>query len=294
PKLVARMKEADVVLVVGARLGEVTTGGYTLFELPTPSQTLIHVHPDPDELGRVFQPTLGICAAPGPFAAAAREMEPVTGHWAAWSAQARADYVANLEPTPGLPDSLDLGTVMKTIRDTLPPEAILTTDAGNFSGWMHRFYIYRNYPSQLGATNGSMGYGIPAAIAARLAYPDRPAVCFVGDGGALMSGQEIATAVHHGVDPVILIFNNGMYGTIRMHQERDFPNRTVATSLTNPDFAQWAQSFGAFGETVTRTEDFEPAFKRALGAGKIAVLDLQIDPELINTRTTLSAIRDKT
>ncbi|MEM7251204.1 MAG: thiamine pyrophosphate-binding protein [Pseudomonadota bacterium] len=294
PKLVERMKAADLVIVVGARLGEITTGGYTLFDLPTPSQTLIHVHPDPDELGRVFQPSLPICAAPGPFASAAKRMDAPKSDRGVWSQSARQEYLANLEPTPGLPNRLDMAEVMSVIRDVLPPDAILTTDAGNFSGWMHRYYVYHRFPSQLGATNGSMGYGVPAAIAARLAYPDRPAVAFVGDGGSLMSGQEIATAVHHGIDPVILIINNGMYGTIRMHQERDFPTRTVGTSLTNPDFAAWAKSFGAFGETVQHTEEFQPAFERALSAGKAAVLDLQIEPELINTRTTLSAIRDKT
>ena len=293
PKLMKRIHEADLVIVVGARLGEVTTGGYRLFNLPTPKQILIHVHPDPNELGRVFQPTLPICAAPGPFALAACAMAPISLDRTEWVTSTRTDYLENLEPTPGLPDKLDMGVVMASLRDTLPPEAILTTDAGNFSGWMHRFYVYRRYPSQLGATNGSMGYGIPAAIAARLAFPERQVVGFVGDGGSLMSGQEIATAVHHGIDPVILICNNGMYGTIRMHQERDFPHRTVGTSLTNPDFTQWARSFGAFGEAVTCTQEFAPAFKRALNAGKIAVLDLQIDPELINTRTTLSAIRNK-
>ncbi|WP_025771328.1 thiamine pyrophosphate-binding protein [Thioalkalivibrio sp. HK1] len=292
PDLARRVREADLLLVIGARLGEITTCGYELVSVPEPRQRLIHIHPDPEELGRVYRPTYAICAASDRFLSAAAEMPPVDfSAWDDHTASARAAYLASLESTPDLPGALQMGEVMAYLRNRLPPEAILTTDAGNFSGWMQRHYLYRAWPSQIGPTSGAMGYGIPAAISARLVFPDRPVVGFCGDGGALMSGQEIATAIHHGIDPVILVVDNGMYGTIRLHQERDYPGRTIATSLSNPDFTAWARSFGAFAERVERSEDFPAAFERALGAGRIAVLELPIDPELITTRASLSQLR---
>ena len=183
-------------------------------------------------------------------------------------------------------------SVIRYLNEALPEDAILANDAGNFSGWPQRFYRYRRYRTQLAPTSGAMGYGIPAAIAARATYPNRIVVGFAGDGGAMMSGQEFAAAIQHGVDPIIIIINNNMYGTIRMHQDRDYPGRDVATELTNPDFAKWSESFGGFGEVVERTEEFAPAFERALGAGKIALLELRIDPDMISTRTTLKALRE--
>ncbi len=292
PELVRRVREADLLLVIGARLGEITTGGYEIVSPPRPQQRLIHIHPDPEEIGRVYQPSHAICAASDRFLRAAADMPAVDSTaWSEHTAAAHAAYLASLEPTPGLPGALEMGEVMAHLRRRLPPEAILTTDAGNFSGWMHRHYLYRRWPSQIGPTSGAMGYGIPAAISARLVFPDRPVVGFCGDGGALMSGQEIATAIHHGIDPVILVIDNKMYGTIRMHQERDYPGRTIATSLTNPDFTAWARSFGAFAERVERTADFPEAFERALGAGRIALLELPIDPDLITTRASLSQLR---
>lgn len=293
PKLAQRIKESDLVLCVGARLGEVTTREYTLIAPPCPRQTLVHVYPDPDELGRVYQPDLPICAAVGPFAAAAAQIAAVDhGAWDAWTAAARSDYEEQLEQAPPAVGDLDMAAVMAHLRERLPPEAILTSDAGNFSGWSHRFYQYRSFPTQLGPTSGAMGYGVPAAIAARLAHPDRPVVGFVGDGGMLMTGQEIATAVHHGVDPVIIVINNNAYGTIRMHQERNYPGRTHATDLTNPEFSVWAQSFGAFGELVTHSDAFPDAFERALNAGRAAVLELRLPIEAISARTTLTALRE--
>jgi acetolactate synthase-1/2/3 large subunit len=293
PDLARRVREADLILAVGPRLGEITTQGYTLLSPPRPRQKLVHVYPDPDELGRVYQTDLSICAGIPQFARAAAGQKPVRSKaWEKWSKEARADYLNNLEPSGGLPDALDMAAVIAHLRDVLPAEAILTTDAGNFSGWMQRFYQYRRYPTQLGPTSGAMGYGIPAAIAARLVHPDRPVVGFCGDGGCLMTGQEIATAVHYGIDPVILVINNDMYGTIRMHQERDYPGHVIGTALTNPEFAVWAKSFGAFGELVTKTDEFPAAFRRASNAGRIALLELRINPELITTRTTLSAIRE--
>ena len=292
PALADRVREADLLLVIGARLGEMTTRGYRLVEPPCPRQTLVHVHPDASELGRVYQPTLAICAGSAEFLRAAAAMPPVeSSAWRDSTARAHREYLASVEPTPGLPGPVEMGEVMAHLRERLPPEAILTTDAGNFSAWMHRHYVYRRFPSQIGPTSGAMGYGIPAAIAARHVHPDRPVVAFCGDGGALMTGQEIATAVHHGIDPVILVVNNSMFGTIRMHQERDYPDRVIGTDLTNPDFVAWAESFGAFATRVECTADFPRALEDALGAGRVAVVELRIDPELITTRATLSRIR---
>ena len=292
PKLAQRVRDADLLLVVGARLGEMTTRGYRLVAPPCPRQKIVHVHPDPGELGRVFQPALAICAGSTEFLRAAAAMPQVDASaWRDSTARAHADYLESVEPTGGLPGPVEMGKVMAHLRERLPHEAILTTDAGNFSAWMHRHYVYRTFPSQIGPTSGAMGYGIPAAIAARHVYPHRPVVAFCGDGGALMTGQEIATAVHHGIDPVILVVNNSMYGTIRMHQEREYPDRVIATDLTNPDFVAWARSFGAFAARVERTDDFPGAFDAASSAGRAAVVELRIDPELITTRATLAQIR---
>ena len=292
PGLADRVREADLLLVIGARLGEMTTRGYRLVEPPCPRQKLVHVHPDPDELGRVYQPTLAICAGSAEFLRAATAMPPVdSSAWRESTVRDHERYLASVEPTRGLPGPVEMGTVMAYLRERLPPEAILVTDAGNFSAWMHRHYVYRVFPSQIGPTSGAMGYGIPAAIAARHVYPDRPVVAFCGDGGALMGGQEIAAAVHHGIDPVILVVNNSMFGTIRMHQEREYPDRVIATDLTNPDFVVWAESFGAFAARVERTDEFPGAFEDAMSAGRAALVELRIDPELITTRASLAQIR---
>ena len=291
PGLAKRVGEADLLLVVGARLGEQTTLNYSLVTVTNTIQQLVHVYMDPAELGRIFQPDLPICAGMESFAKAARDMAPVDASaWTDWAAGARQDYLENLKPSLELPGSLDMHSVMDTLNEMLPDDAIITNDAGNFSGWPQRFYRFRKFRTQLGPTSGAMGYGIPAAISARLVHPDRPVVCFVGDGGAMMTGQEVATAIHYGIDPVILVVNNNAYGTIRMHQEREHPGRGMACDLTNPNFAAWAESFGAFGEVVEKTEDFRPAFERALKAGRIAVLELRLDLEVISTRTTLSAV----
>jgi len=291
--LAARVKDADLLLVIGARLGEMTTSGYSLVEAPRPKQKLIHIYPDPDELGRVYQSDLPIAAAVDRFAAAAKNADTVdAGVWQEWTAAARRDHLANLEQTTELPGPVDMVEIMGHIQSRVGEDAIITTDAGNFSGWPQRFFRYSTYPSQVGPTSGAMGYSVPAAISARLTCPNRPVIGFVGDGGFMMSGQEFATAMHYGIDPVIIVVNNSMYGTIRMHQERDYPDRTIATGLTNPDFVKWAESFGAFGALVERTEDFGPAFEKALNAGRISLIEIRLDPEVITTRTTLSAIRD--
>jgi acetolactate synthase-1/2/3 large subunit len=291
---VARFKAADLVLAVGTRIGEITSQSYTLMSVPDPGKLLIHVHAAAEELGRVFRPTLAIQSGMAQFAAAAAALEPVAApRWRAWREAARAEYEAGLAPTALLQPAppLDLGRVMTWLRERLPDDAIVTSDAGNFSGWPNRFLQYRRPGRQLGPTSGAMGYGVPAAVAAKLVPPDRIVVGFCGDGGFMMTGQELMTALGEGVGPIILVFNNAMYGTIRMHQERRFPGRVVGTSLKNPDFAALAAAYGAFGATVARTEEFAPAFEAALAARRAAIIELRMDPEMITTRTTLTALR---
>jgi acetolactate synthase I/II/III large subunit len=290
--LVDKIKASDLLLVIGARLGEISTQGYTLVEIPRPKQFLAHVYAAPDELGRVYQPDLPIVSGMPGFAAAARAMAPVEhGRWTAWTQAARADYRATLE-SASCPGALDMFEAMRVLKRVLPRDTIMTQDAGNFSGWLQRYWEFPGFRTQLGPTNGSMGYGVPAGVAAKLACPDRTVVTFVGDGGFLMTGQELATAVQYGLNVIILVINNGLYGTIRMHQEREYPTRRIATDLRNPDFAALARAYGAEGYTVAKTAEFAPAIEAALKAGKPAVLDLKVDPEAITTRTTLSAIRD--
>jgi acetolactate synthase I/II/III large subunit len=291
PTLVARVKESDLLLAVGARIGEITSQSYTLIGIPDPGKTLIHVHPAAEELGRVFRPTLAIQSGMAEFAAAAVALEPAPVHWSAWRAAARVEYEAGLLPSSTGFAGLDLGQVMTWLRERLPDDAIVTSDAGNFSGWPNRFLQYRRPGRQLGPTSGAMGYGVPAAVGAKLVHPDRLVVGFCGDGGFLMTGQELATSLAEGVGPIILLFNNAMYGTIRMHQERRFPGRVVGTALKNPDFVALARAYGAFSARVTRTEEFAPAFEEAAAGKRAAVIELQLDPEMITTRTTLSAIR---
>jgi acetolactate synthase-1/2/3 large subunit len=291
PALAARIKSADLLIVAGARLGEMTTSGYTLIDIPRPRQTLVHVHGGVEELGRVYQADLPINAGSAAFAAAARRLPPVdAAAWRAGTAAAHAEYLATLEPTP-MPGALDMGAVMKTLRARLPADAIMTNGAGNYTGWLHRFYPFRTYRTQLAPTSGAMGYGVPSAVAAKLVHPGRTVVSFNGDGCFLMCGQELSTAVRYGLDPVFFVINNGMYGTIRMHQEREYPGRVSGTELVNPDFVAYAKAFGAHAELVEKTADFESALERALGAGRASLLELRIDPEAITTKTTLSAIR---
>jgi acetolactate synthase I/II/III large subunit len=291
PALVARVKEADLLLAVGARIGEITSQSYSLLGIPEPGKELIHVHAAAEELGRVFRPTLAIQSGMPEFAAAASELAPVAaGRWSRWREAARAEYEAGLIPPP-FSGPLDLGAIMGWLRERLPDDAIVTSDAGNFSGWPNRFLQYRRPGRQLGPTSGAMGYGVPAAVAAKLVHPDRPVIGFCGDGGFMMTGQELATAMLERTGPIILVFNNAMYGTIRMHQERRFPGRVVGTALKNPDFLALARAYGAFGASVTRTEEFAPAFEEAASRNGPAIIELRVDPEIITTRTTLSEIR---
>jgi acetolactate synthase-1/2/3 large subunit len=292
PKLAERIKESDLLLVVGARLGEITTSGYTLVEAPRPRQRLVHVHAGAEELGRVYQADLPINAGPRPFAVAARALRAVdTRPWAEWTRAVRDDYLANLEPT-ACPGPVDLGAVVEHLREALPEDAIIANGAGNFTGWLNRFYPYRRYRTQLGSTSGSMGYGVPAGVAAKIVHPERVVVSWNGDGCFLMNGQELATAVQYRANVIFFVVNNGMYGTIRMHQERAYPGRVIGSELVNPDFAALACAYGAHGEAVERTEDFAAAFERAVGADRPALIELRVDPEALTTRASLSQIRD--
>ena len=292
PALAERIAEADLLLAIGGRLGEVPTAGYTLLDAPTPRQRLVHVHPDPDEVGAVYQPELGIVSSLEPFAAAARALAP-SGADARGGllAAAHAEYERTLAAPRELPGAVQLAAVMATLRERLDPGAILTCGAGNFTVWAHRFYAFRRYPTQLAPRSGSMGYGFPAALAAKVIHPERDVVCLAGDGDFLMTGQELATAVQERLGVVVLVVDNGMYGTIRMHQERHYPGRVFATELVNPDFVAYARSFGAHGELVERTEQFAPALDRALAAGGPALVHLRVDPEAITPRQTLTEIR---
>ncbi len=290
PNLAQRIKDADVVMVVGARLGEMTTSAYTLFDVPVPRQTLIHVHAGAEELGRVYQGAVLVNSGYPQFVEALSALSLDGAKWREGTEVARKNYLAYCEPK-ALPGKVQYGEIVKGLRDTLPADAVICNGAGNFATWVHRYYQYRDFRTQLAPTNGSMGYGVPAAIAAKIAQPQRTVVAFAGDGDFLMNGQELATAMQYGANVIVIVVNNGMYGTIRMHQEREYPARVSGTELKNPDFAALARAYGAFGETVETTEAFAPAFARAVGSGKPALIELRLDPEALTPTMTLSAIR---
>jgi acetolactate synthase I/II/III large subunit len=303
PALAERVRAADLVVAVGPRLGEITTGGYRLLEAPVPRQRLVHVHPGLAELGRLYQPDLAVNAAVGPFLAAWRSVPPVRGDaWAAWTEAARSNYQAWVRPWPAEgpaagggtapgPGRVDLGQALAALRERLPDDAIVASGAGNYSVWVHRYFQFRRHGTQLAPKSGAMGFGLPAALAAKVVHPGRTVVAVAGDGDFLMCGQELATAVQHGLDVVVLVVDNAMYGTIRMHQERVYPGRVIATGLNNPDFAALAEAYGAAGETVAATADVPAALDRALGAGRPAVVALKVDPEAIAPGLTLSDLR---
>jgi acetolactate synthase I/II/III large subunit len=291
PKLVERIRSSDLVLAIGTRLSEMTTQGYSLLGIPNPGVRLVHVHNDPEELGRVYQPELPIVASMAGMARSLADMAPVSGaRWADATKALRESYLAWREPKQQ-PGDVQLGDIVKLLRERLPQDAIVTNGAGNYCVWVNRFYSYRGFKTQLAPTSGSMGYGFPAAVAAKLVHPDRPVVCFSGDGDFLMTGQELATAVQYELPIVTIVVNNGMYGTIRMHQEREFPTRISGTDLKNPDFAALARAYGAFGATVTKAGEFEGAFEEAVASGKPAIIELRVDPEALTPRASLSEIR---
>ncbi|HEX8013426.1 MAG TPA: thiamine pyrophosphate-binding protein [Casimicrobiaceae bacterium] len=291
PKLAARVREADLLLVIGERLGEMVTGGYALLEVPQPKQTLIHAHPGANELGRVYQPALAIETAIAPLCAALAALEPVASPaWLGSAAAAHQEYVAWQAPRR-MPGAVDLWQVVAALRERLPENAILANGAGNYTTWLHRLYRYPRYRTQLAPYSGAMGYGVPAAIAAKAVHPDRVVVSWNGDGCFLMNGQELATAVQYGLAIVFIVIDNAMYGTIRMHQERQYPGRAYGTDLVNPDFAALARAYGAAGETVRRTDQFAPALERALAANRPALLHLLVDPQAVTMNATIDELR---
>jgi acetolactate synthase-1/2/3 large subunit len=295
PKLAQRIRESDLILAIGPRLGEMTTSGYTLLKAPKPQQKLVHIHASAEELNRVYQADLAMLST---MNAAARSLEvltaPVSLPWEAWTAAAHADYEDNFI-SQDLPGDIDMPVIVRTISQLLPEDAVLTNGAGNFASWVHRFHkhhgLAKGVRTQLAPTVGSMGYGVPAGIAANL-LTGRTVFTIAGDGDFLMNGQELATASQHGAKTIVVLLNNGMYGTIRMHQEREFPQHTSGSHLQNPDFAALARAYGYAGVRITRTQEFEAEFKAALARSEGTLIEVMLDPEVITTRGTLSAIRD--
>lgn len=299
PKLAQRIRESDLILAVGVRLGEMTTGGYTLLEAPVPRQPLVHIHAGAEELGRVYQPTIALQCAMAAVGCALEGVDPPTPRSTVDGVRAHADYLANLQATRVEP--MDLAVVVKTMEAMAPAGAIYANGAGNNAGWLHRFHQYtglqREGRTQLAPTAGAMGYGVPAAIAANLLFPARTAIAFAGDGDFLMTGQELATASAHGAGRgagklVVVVVDNATYGTIRMHQERDFPARVSGTGLTNPDFVQLARAYGWHAERVDATAEFEAAFARAMAADGPTLLHLLLPEDVSTSRTTLGALRE--
>lgn len=294
PKLAAQIKAADVVLLIGGRMGEMPSSDYTLLKSPYPDQALVHVHADAGELGRVYRPTIAINASPAAFVEAfARRKPAAKPSWSLETEKAHAAYLEWSTPPQTGPGAVQMGPIMDYLNETLPEDAILTNGAGNYATWVHRFYRSRRFGTQAAPTSGSMGYGTPAAVAAKALFPDRTVVAFAGDGCFLMNGQEFTTAAQYDLPIIVIVVNNGIYGTIRMHQEREYPSRVVATDLKNPDFAALARAYGGHGETVEKTEDFAPAFERARASGKPAIVEIKLDPEAITPTRTLTQIRDK-
>ena len=291
PRLVARVKDSDLVIAAGARLNELTSQGYTLFDIPVPQMKLVHAYPGAEELGRVYHPHLAIHATPAAFAAAVEDLKPRRAPPDVSAAHRDyLDWSENALPQPG---AVNLSEIMIWLRDHLPADAILSNGAGNYSAWIHRFFRFRRFNTQMATVCGFMGYGVPAAVAMKALYPQRKIVALAGDGDFLMTGQDFATAVQYRLPIIVLVFDNAMLGTIRMHQERDYPGRVSATDLVNPDFAAMARAFGGFGATVEKTDAFGPAFRAAEESGLPAILHVKFDAEGITPSTTLTAIREK-
>jgi acetolactate synthase-1/2/3 large subunit len=293
PKLVARIREADLVVLLGGRLGEIPSQGYTLFDIPAPQTKLVHIYPGAEEIGRLYRPHLAIHASPIAFAAMAHTLPtPPALPWRERTAAAHADFLQWTQTPTEQPGAVNLGAVMVWLRENVSADTILCNGAGNYAAWIHRFYRFRRFASHIAPTSASMGYGMPAAVAMKRLYPHRPVVSVNGDGDFLMNGQEFATAVMYDLPIVVIICDNGIYGTIRMHQEREYPGRVSGTSLRNPDFADYARAFGGVGFTVERTGDFADAFRAAENSGKPAIIHLKIDPDAITPTTTLTKIRE--
>jgi acetolactate synthase I/II/III large subunit len=294
PALAREVKEADLLILLGGRFSEMPSSSYTLMDIPYPAQKLVHIHPDPSELGRVYRADLAICAAPEEFVSALATLEaPAVPAWSERTEAMHAAYLAWSTPPKSSPGHVQMGVIMEWIEANTPKDAIFTNGAGNYATWLHRFHRFQAFNTQAAPTSGSMGYGLPAAVAAKQLFPQREVICFAGDGCFMMHGQEFATAIRYNLPIITLVINNGMYGTIRMHQEREYPGRVSATDLTNPDFAALAKAYGGHGETVEKTEDFAPAFLRARASGKPAIIEIKLDPEAITPSRTLTQIRNK-
>jgi acetolactate synthase-1/2/3 large subunit len=292
PSLVARVRETDLLIALGPRLGEMTTAGYSILKPPRPGRTLVHIHPDPEELGRVYHADLPINSGTAVFTEALSRLPALEATpWTEWTQAARSEYERSLEPLPQ-PGAVDLGRIMLALNALLPDDTIVCSGAGNYTGWVHRHWVFRKWRSQLAPTSGAMGYGVPAAVAAKLTFPKRTVLSINGDGCFLMHGQELATAVQYGAKILFLVVNNSMYGTIRMHQEREYPGRAYATDLANPDFVTLARAYGLFAERLERTEDFEAVLERARKAEGSALIELIVDPEALSVRSSLSKLRD--
>lgn len=294
PKLLARVKGADLVLLIGDRMSEMSSQSYTVFDIPEPQTKLVHVHPGAEELGRVYHPALAINAAPTAFCAALEGLQPPNE--IAWKGEAdiaHADFLAWTEKPSAQPGPINLGEIMVWLRDNLGPEAIITNGAGNFATWINRYYRFRRYNTLIAPTSGSMGYGLPAALAMKTLYPDRTVVCVAGDGDFMMTGNDFATAVQYSRPIIVVLWDNGTYGTIRMHQEREYPGRVVGTDLKNPDFAAYAKAFGGFGIRIEKTADFPAAFAAAQKSGLPSIIHLKVDAEPLTPGMSMSAIREK-
>lgn len=291
PTLADAIKKADVLFVVGSRLGEMTTNGYTLIDSPNPKQKLVHVHPSGDELGSVYRADVPVVASAETFSKSLEQIQsPASVPWSGWREEQRASFLKTQAPGD-LPGDVHMGKLIGVLSEALPDDAFICNGAGNYAAFLHRHFTYKGYRTQLAPTSGSMGYGLPAGIAAKVAFPGRPCIVIAGDGCFMMTCQELATCMQYDLPVIIVVANNNMYGTIRMHQEREYPERVEGTRLTNPDFAKFAESFGAHGETVTITDGFKPALDRAIASGKPAVIEIKLDPEALTPRQTLSAVR---
>ncbi|WP_375284508.1 thiamine pyrophosphate-binding protein [Marinicauda pacifica] len=290
PKLAARVRDSDLVIALGPRLGEMTTSGYTLFEAPVPRQSLIHIHPGAEELGRVFQPALAVNASIGEAARMLKSIRVENPAWAGQAEAAHAEFEAFSTPVE-VERGVNLSKVFAELSGLVKKDAIVTNGAGNYAAWLHRFFKHRSYRTQLAPTSGAMGYGVPAGVAAKIMAPEREVISVNGDGCFLMCGQELATAMHYGANVIFIVVDNGAYGTIRMHQEREDPNRVSGTDLTNPDFKKFAESFGLYATTIEHEDEFGAAFKRARRAKRPAMIVIRGDIETIAPGRTLSQVR---
>ncbi|CAN7302885.1 thiamine pyrophosphate-binding protein [Bradyrhizobium sp. LjRoot220] len=292
PKFAERIRDSDLIIALGARLGEITTSGYSLFDIPQPKQPLVHIYPDPEEIGRVYAPTLGIVSGSAAFTAAISKLQPKHRSRADELKAAHADYLAFAEPTQS-PGDVQLSRIVRDLSERLPEDSIICNGAGNYAVWVHRFWRYRQFRTELAPTSGSMGYGLPAAVAAKHLHPNRPVIAFAGDGCFQMTGNEFMTAVENRLPIIVVVCNNGMYGTIRMHQERHYPGRVSGTNLANPDFAALARACGGFGARIDRTEDFAKTFDEAVASRLPSIIELTISPEALTPAASLSETRAK-